>query len=114
VSGSPITSPYVAAHQAYAATGNHHNLWAFDIRILVALHERNGYAEARDLQSDLLCLEPAVRRSLRMLVQRRLITSTPRPGINATLWLTTEGTAVVDTFLDERRRYLLGPARAAL
>lgn len=101
-----ITAAYTRAHAAFATAAREHALRPFDVRILLAVHERDDSADTAAIATDLGQPEGAtVRRALPELVMFDLVTTVAsdggrvRPGTRTVVTLTAAGRAIAERAL---------------
>ena len=93
-----VTAVYSHANEAFNAIARAHRLVPFDVRLLVALHERGGEGRTDELEVDMQTEGTAIRRSYPPMAARRLLaadagsgTTRPKRGVRTRLTLTTAG-----------------------
>jgi DNA-binding MarR family transcriptional regulator len=106
---STLTSEYTATHVTLTAVARELGLSRTQVRVLVALAERNRQARSDKLEQDLALDSSAVRRSLPVLYDRGLCAGSPRKrGTRTTVTLTDAGQAIADK-VHKHRSSLLEP-----
>lgn len=89
-----VTDRYSRMHTAFLEASRKHGLWAFDVRLLVALLDRDWRATQVELSDDLCNVVAAARRSLSLLETRGLVVRTRGPRRSVNVELTRQGAAV--------------------
>lgn len=102
-----FTRTYGQGHDALLTTARALNLIPFDVRLLVALHERGDEGTTRDLEREMSDLGSAIRRSSLKLRARGFIvadagpgTTRPRRGVRARFTLTRAGSQAAQRTLE--------------
>ena len=92
------TETYSRLHEALSDEAASIGLTPWDVRILLALHERGGEGRTDELEGELLCCSSQIRRSSLPLRAARFITAdagkgtrAPKRGTRARLVLTAKG-----------------------
>lgn len=101
-----ITETYSRVHDAMLTTADRHSLKPYDVRLLVALLERDGEARTDDLERDLCSEGTSIRRSSLALRDAQMITAwssapgrPPKRGVRSHLSLTLHGHVVAQSAL---------------
>lgn len=96
--GTTLTASYARTHDAFLSVAQDTGLKPFDVRVLVALHDRGGSGRTDHLEREMWDGGPAIRRSSLTLRTRGLIradagegTSRPKRGVRARYTLTAKG-----------------------
>jgi hypothetical protein len=114
-----LTAAYTATHQALAQAARKHSLRPYEVRVLLALHERGDRARTDDLEADLgLGDGTALRQALGVLYRegycagRAIDGSLRRRGVRTVVRVLPAGRVVVESFLHARAQYAKpgGPA----
>lgn len=102
------TATYGRFHDALLSIAHEHGLVPFDVRMLVALHERGGEGRSDELERDMVVEGSAIRRSSLTLRKARLVTADaghgtrrPKRGVRARYELTPAGRAIAVRVLDQ-------------
>src|SRR5262245_54789271 len=108
-----VTETYSHAHEAFEVVARANDMAPFDMRLLVAIHERGGEARTDELEVDLQACGSAIRRSYPNLWVRGLLkadagegTFRPKRGVNTRLTLKASGTRLAVAAIDRANERL--------